>query len=90
MERRATRPWGTRGNGPVLSLLGGRTVPGQGRERQMKQLLISLVRDDEGQDLVEYAMLVALIALVAAVGVRSFGTALSQWFSDLSSSVPLT
>ena len=56
----------------------------------MKKLLSSLVRDDEGQDLVEYAMLVALIALIAAVGVRAFGSALSDWFSDLSDSVPLT
>ena len=56
----------------------------------MKKMLVSLVRDEEGQDLVEYAMLVALIALVAAVGVRAFGTALSSWFSDLAGSVPLT
>ena len=75
----------------VRPLLLGRTVPGQGEgEKQMKQLLISLVRDDEGQDLVEYAMLVALIALIAAVGVRQFGTALNTWFGSLAGSVPLT
>jgi pilus assembly protein Flp/PilA len=56
----------------------------------MKKMLVSLVRDEEGQDLVEYAMLVALIALVAAVGVRAFGTALSGWFTGLAGSVPLT
>lgn len=56
----------------------------------MKQLLISLVRDDEGQDLVEYAMLVALIALIAAAGVRSFGGALNNWFNGLAGSVPLS
>ena len=66
------------------------TVPVAGGGEVMKKLLISLVRDDEGQDLVEYAMLVALIALIAAVGVRAFGSALSDWFSDLSDSVPLT
>jgi pilus assembly protein Flp/PilA len=56
----------------------------------MKQLLISLVRDDQGQDLVEYAMLVALIALIAATGVKSFGGALNTWFGSLASSVPLS
>ena len=56
----------------------------------MRTLMTRLLRDDEGQDLVEYAMLVALIALVAAVGVRSFGTALSGWFTGLAGSVPLT
>jgi pilus assembly protein Flp/PilA len=66
------------------------TVPVAGGGETMKKFLVSLVRDDEGQDLVEYAMLVALIALVAAVGVRAFGTALSSWFSDLAGSVPLT
>ena len=54
------------------------------------QLFHRIVREEEGQDLVEYAMLVALIALVAAVGVRSFGTALSGWFTGLAGSVPLT
>ena len=41
----------------------------------MKKLLISLVRDDQGQDLVEYAMLVALIAIVCVGGVTTFGGA---------------
>ena len=30
----------------------------------MKKLHVSLVRDDEGQDLVEYALLVALVGLI--------------------------
>ena len=66
------------------------TVPVAGGGEVMKKLLISLVRDDEGQDLVEYAMLVALIALLAAVGVKAFGGALNNWFSALSGSVPLS
>ena len=56
----------------------------------MKKLLVSLVRDDQGQDLVEYAMLVALIALIAAVGVKLFGGALNTWFSGLAGSIPLS
>jgi len=52
-------------------------------------VLSRLVREEEGQDLVEYAMLVALIALIAAVGVAAFGTALSTWFSNITSSIPL-
>jgi len=56
----------------------------------MKTLMIKLVRDEEGQDLVEYAMLVALIALAAGVGVRAFGTRLNTWFNSLSTSIPLS
>jgi pilus assembly protein Flp/PilA len=56
----------------------------------MKDMLVRLVRDDEGQDLVEYAMLIALIALIAAVGVAAFGTAVNTWFDGLSTQIPLT
>ena len=56
----------------------------------MKQLLISLVRDDQGQDLVEYAMLVALIAIVCVAGVRTFGTNVNTFFNGIAGRVPLT
>ena len=47
-----------------------------------------LVREEEGQNLVEYAMLVALIALVAAVGVRALGNNLGSWFDSLTGKIP--
>lgn len=56
----------------------------------MKKMLVQLVRDDEGQDLVEYAMLVALIALVCTIGVGAFGGAINTWFNNLSGQIPLT
>ena len=56
----------------------------------MKQLLISLVRDDEGQDLVEYAMLVALIAIACVLGVTAFGSAVNTFFGNIASEVPIT
>lgn len=39
----------------------------------------SLFVNDEGQDLVEYALLIVLIALVAIVGV----TAAGAWINDI-------
>ena len=39
------------------------------------------VRDEEGAGLAEYAVLVALIAGVSAVGVLSFGGAINTWFN---------
>jgi pilus assembly protein Flp/PilA len=50
----------------------------------MSPLVRRLVRDDDGQDLVEYAMLLALIALVVVGGVTTFGTAISNWYTTLS------
>ena len=55
----------------------------------MKNMLVRLMRDDEGQDLVEYAMLVSLIALVCVAGVGTFGTAVNDFFVTLSGSAPL-
>ena len=45
--------------------------------------LRALVRDDEGQDLLEYALLVALIALVAIAAVTAAGTSVSTIFTNI-------
>jgi len=42
-----------------------------------------LGRDDRGVTMVEYGILVAVIALVVIVGATAFGTALSTFFSGL-------
>ncbi len=42
---------------------------------------------DEGQDLVEYALLVALIALVCITGVSNVATAVNTVFSNISGSL---
>jgi pilus assembly protein Flp/PilA len=42
---------------------------------------------EEGQDLVEYALLVALIALVCIAGVSNVATAVTTVFSNISSSL---
>jgi pilus assembly protein Flp/PilA len=53
----------------------------------MKQLLNSLVRDDQGQDLIEYAMLATLIALVVGVAAGTLGTNLSTWYTNMGTKV---
>ena len=45
--------------------------------------LRTFVRDDEGQDLLEYALLVALIALVAIGAVTLAGTSVSTIFQNI-------
>ena len=45
------------------------------------------LRNDEGQDLVEYALLVALIALVCVTGVNNVATAVNSVFNQISSSL---
>ena len=43
----------------------------------------SFARNEEGQDLLEYALLVALIALVAIVAVTAAGTTVSTIFQTI-------
>jgi Flp pilus assembly pilin Flp len=45
------------------------------------------IREDEGQDVVEYGLLVATIGLVVLVGTAAFGNAISGWFGSLSTSI---
>jgi len=45
----------------------------------------TFVRDDSGQDLLEYALLVALIALVAVAAVTSSGQAINTIFDTVAS-----
>ena len=42
---------------------------------------------EEGQDLVEYALLVCLIALAAITGVKKVATAVTTVFNNISSSL---
>ena len=46
-------------------------------------LVKSFARNEEGQDLLEYALLVALIALVAIVAVTAAGTSVSTIFQNI-------
>jgi pilus assembly protein Flp/PilA len=45
------------------------------------------VRDEEGQDLIEYALLVALISLVAVAAVTTAGSAVNNIFTSIAGSL---
>ena len=53
----------------------------------MKNLITRFVREDEGQDLVEYALLIAFIALACIVGLQNLGTAINQTYNSISTSL---
>jgi len=48
----------------------------------------SFVRDEEGQDLLEYALLVALIALVAVGAVGAAGNKVQEVFTAIAGAIP--
>lgn len=47
-----------------------------------------IFREEEGQDLVEYAMLLGFIALVAVAGVTLLGTNVGNLFNTLAQKLP--
>ena len=48
-----------------------------------REVLATLHREDSGQDLIEYALVAALIALAATAGVSTVATALNDAFSSI-------
>jgi len=53
----------------------------------MKQLIARFVREESGQDLIEYAFLAVFIALVVILGLQAVGTAVNNKMSSIASQV---
>jgi pilus assembly protein Flp/PilA len=51
----------------------------------MKKLLRSLLRDESGQDLIEYALVAAVLALAAVAGMTTLASNISNAFSAVGS-----
>ncbi len=51
------------------------------------KLLRRLIAEEQGQDLVEYALLVAAIALALVAAVQSFATGLNSVFTSISTAL---
>ena len=55
--------------------------------QQLYLWFINLRKQEKGQDLTEYALLVALIAIVVVLAVTFFGEEVSNFFADLGATV---
>jgi Flp pilus assembly pilin Flp len=56
----------------------------------MGSTVSGLWKDEQGQDLTEYALLVTLVALAAIAAMSSLATALSQTFSSAAANINAT
>ena len=56
----------------------------------MKQLALRLWREEKGQDLTEYALLLVLIALASIVAMQSLATAISTAYSNAAANLTAT
>lgn len=48
----------------------------------MKNMLMRLWKEEEGQDLLEYALLLVLVVLVAAAAINPLGTTIAGIFTN--------
>jgi Flp pilus assembly pilin Flp len=49
-----------------------------------------LVADESGQDVVEYGIIVATIAVVVLLGTTAFGAQIQPWFQSLAGRITTT
>jgi Flp pilus assembly pilin Flp len=49
----------------------------------MNSLFVRFIRENDGQDLIEYALLATFIAVVAAVGATNAGVQLNNWYQQM-------
>lgn len=48
------------------------------------RVMLSTLKDENGQDLIEYALVVALIAFAATAGMNTLATGINTAFSNIS------
>ena len=53
----------------------------------MNRLFLRFVCEDDGQDLVEYALLIAFIALACIIALQNLGGAINATYNSISSSL---
>jgi len=53
----------------------------------MKNLFNRFVRDEQGQDLIEYALLAGFISLVAVAAITAVGTGVNSVYTELNTQV---
>ena len=54
----------------------------------MKRLVARLIWSDDGQDLIEYGLLVGIITIGAIVGIQAIGPKVAAYFNDLDQAMP--
>ena len=49
----------------------------------MTQLIVRFVRNDEGQDLIEYVLIGTLVSIAVVLGATALGTNLNTWYQNM-------
>ena len=54
------------------------------------EFLRQFIREEDGQDVVEYGLLIATIAIVVLVATQAFGISINDWFGRLAGRITTT
>lgn len=54
----------------------------------MKDAIIRFVRDDAGQDLIEYGLLIGIITALVIAAIGTIGSKVKNYFTTLSTNLP--
>jgi len=54
------------------------------------QSILRFLNEEDGQDVVEYGLLIATIAIVVLIGVGIFGNNINSWFQHLAGRITTT
>ena len=58
------------------------------RRNIVKQFAMRFVRDEQGQDLIEYGLLIGIITVAAIAAILAIGPKLTNYFSTLNTNLP--
>ncbi len=65
----------------------GKPLTKENNMKNLKQLMNNLVADESGQDLIEYALVAALVGLGAVASMKSLGSAINTAFTTVGNSL---
>ena len=53
----------------------------------MKQLISKFIADEQGQDIIEYALLGTFVSIAALTGAKALATGYNSWFTAIGTEV---
>jgi Flp pilus assembly pilin Flp len=64
------------------------TTTGRRKESVMRDLFARFVREDSGQDLIEYGLLAGIITALSVVAIQAIGPKVQDYITDLDAMLP--
>jgi Flp pilus assembly pilin Flp len=60
----------------------------QEKESREVRFIYQVLRDEDGQDLVEYGVLIVGVSFLALVGANALGAGINGWYSAIAGALP--